>query len=324
MTTDFKAMRVTTLAGGVGGAKLALGLQLALAPGNLTVIVNTGDDFEHFGLAISPDVDTVCYTLAGIGDAEHGWGLQGESWQALSALEALSAPTWFQLGDRDLATHMERTRLLKAGWSLSQVTKHFCRLWEVPSQVLPMSDQAFRTLIRTQTGELLAFQEYFVRERCEPAVSEIIFQHAEGISPAPQVLTSIEAADLVVICPSNPWVSIDPILALPGIVPALKKKLVIAVSPIIQGKTVKGPAAKMARELGLEASSATVLGHYADFINGFIYDQLDGDIFTSDAYPGIIKKATNTIMKNDEDKLRLAIETLKLGEFLINNTNHHD
>ena len=135
MTTDFKAMRVTALAGGVGGAKLALGLQLVLEPHNLTVIVNTGDDFEHFGLAISPDVDTVCYSLAGIADAEHGWGLQGESWQVLSALEEISAPTWFQLGDRDSATHMERTRLLKAGWSLSQVTEHFCRLWGVPSQV---------------------------------------------------------------------------------------------------------------------------------------------------------------------------------------------
>jgi len=321
---DVKARKVVALAGGVGGAKLALGLQLALSPGNLTVIVNTGDDFEHFGLSISPDVDTVCYTLAGKSDSEHGWGLQNESWQVLSALESLSAPTWFQLGDWDLATHMERTRLLKAGWSLSQITEHFCRLWGVPSHVLPMSDQPFRTLIRTQAGELLAFQEYFVRERCEPEVAEIVFEHTEDIHSAPQVLPAIEAADLVVICPSNPWVSVDPILALPGIVPALKKKPVIAVSPIIQGKAVKGPAAKMARELGLEASSAVVLGHYTDFVNGFIYDQLDGDIFTSDAYPGIIKKATNTIMKNDEDKLRLAIETLKLGEFLINNTHHHD
>jgi len=324
MTIDLKVIRVAALAGGVGGAKLALGLQKALSPGNLTVIVNTGDDFEHFGLAISPDVDTVCYTLAGIADAEHGWGLQGESWQVLSALEALSAPTWFQLGDRDLATHLERTRLLGMGWSLSKVTEHFYQLWGVPSHVLPMSDQPFRTLIRTQAGELLAFQEYFVRERCEPLVKEIIFQHAEGIQPAPQVLPSIETADLVVICPSNPWVSIDPILALPGIVPALKKKPVIAISPIIQGKTIKGPAAKMARELGLEANAAAVLGHYADFLNGFIYDQLDGDIFINNAYPGIIKKATNTIMKNDEDKLRLAIDCLKLGEFFINNIYHHD
>ena len=324
MKENIKTLKVAALAGGVGGAKLALGLQLALAPGNLNVIVNTGDDFEHFGLAISPDVDTVCYTLAGKSDSEHGWGLQNESWQVLSALESLSAPTWFQLGDRDLATHMERTRLLQAGWSLSQITKHFCRLWGVPSHVLPMSDQPFRTLIRTQAGELLAFQEYFVRERCEPEVAEIVFEHTEDLHPAPQVLPAIETADLVVICPSNPWVSVDPILALPGIVPALIKKPVIAVSPIIQGKTVKGPAAKMARELGLEASAAAVLGHYADLVNGFIYDQLDGDIFKFDAYPGIIKKATNTIMKNDEDKLRLAIETLKLGEFLINNIYHHD
>jgi LPPG:FO 2-phospho-L-lactate transferase len=321
---NIKTLKVAALAGGVGGAKLALGLQLALAPGNLTVIVNTGDDFEHFGLAISPDVDTVCYTLAGKSDSEHGWGLQNESWQVLSELESLSAPTWFQLGDRDLATHMERTRLLQAGWSLSQITEHFCRLWGVTSHVLPMSDQPFRTLIRTQAGELLAFQEYFVRERCEPEVAEIVFEHTEDLHPAPQVLPAIETADLVVICPSNPWVSVDPILALPGIVPALIKKPVIAVSPIIQGKTVKGPAAKMARELGLEASAAAVLGHYADFVNGFIYDQLDGDIFTSDAYPGIIKKATNTIMKNDEDKLGLAIETLKLSERLLENTQNND
>ena len=317
MTTDFKAMRVTALAGGVGGAKLALGLQLALAPGNLTVIVNTGDDFEHFGLAISPDVDTVCYTLAGIADAEHGWGLQGESWQVLSALEALSAPTWFQLGDRDLATHMERTRLLKAGWSLSQVTKHFCRLWEVPSQVLPMSDQAFRTLIRTQTGELLAFQEYFVRERCEPAVAEIIFQHAEGISPAPQVLTSIEAADLVVICPSNPWVSIDPILQLPGILEVLRKKTVIAVSPIIQGKSVKGPAAKMFAEMGIAPTSLSVLAHYSAFLEGFVYDLLDRDLFQNYEGERIIIRGLNTLMQNDEDKTRLANEMLRFGQDLI-------
>jgi len=290
MTKNREALRVTALAGGVGGAKLALGLQTVLAPGNLSVIVNTGDDFEHFGLAICPDVDTVCYTLAGKADSTHGWGLQDESWQVLSALEELSAPTWFQLGDRDLATHLERTRLLQSGWSLSQITQHFCRLWQVPSRVLPMCDQPFRTLVRTQAGELLAFQEYFVRERCEPAVAEITFQHAADVLPAPQVLPAIQAADLVVICPSNPWVSIDPILALPGVQQALSQKVVVAVSPLIQGKTVKGPAAKMARELGTEASAAGILAHYAGLVQGFIYDELDRDLFKKDAYPGIIKQ----------------------------------
>ena len=324
MSDHLDTLKVTALAGGVGGAKLALGLQKALPPGNLNVIVNTGDDFEHFGLAISPDVDTVCYTLAGKADLGHGWGLQGESWQVLSALAALSAPTWFQLGDRDLATHLERTRLLKAGWSLSQVTEHFCRLWGVLSHVQPMSDQAFRTLIRTQAGELLAFQEYFVRERCEPPVAEIVFQHAEGIQPAPNVLSAIEAADLVGICPSNPWVSIDPILALPGVRAALSRKVVVAVSPLIQGKTVKGPAAKMAQELGYEVSAMGILTHYAGLIGGFIYDQLDQENFKNNVYPGIIKKATNILMKNDEDKLRVAQEILKLGSSLLETTHQDD
>lgn len=319
MPDTLETLKVVALAGGVGGAKLALGLQKALNPGNLTVIVNTGDDFEHFGLSISPDLDTVCYTLAGRADTEHGWGLQRETWNILAALEDLEAPTWFQLGDKDLATHLERTRLLHNGWSLSQITAHFCQLWGVPSCVLPMNDQPFRTIIRTKGGEMLAFQEYFVRERCEPEVAEIIFRHAEDALPSPKALPSIEEADFVVICPSNPWVSIDPILALPSILPALKRKVVVAVSPLIQGKTVKGPAAKMAKEMGLEANAKVVLAHYAEFLTGFIYDQLDQEIFMIDPYPSIIKKATNIIMKNDEDKIELALETLELGKFLLEN-----
>lgn len=314
---EFSAFKVAALAGGVGGAKLARGLDQVLPPGNLTIIVNTGDDFVHFGLQISPDLDSVCYALAGLADPVKGWGRSDETWNSYAELAELGAPTWFQLGDKDMALHLERTRLLQAGWSLSAVTGHFCERWGVNSRVLPMTDAPFRTRVKTADGNLLDFQEYFVRERCAPAIAGFVFSHAEDIQPMPAVLAALEEADLVVLCPSNPWVSIDPILALPGIRKILQEKPVLAVSPIIQGKAVKGPAAKMFAELGIEPSSLSVLTHYEDFLDGFVFDLLDGELFQNYESQRIILLGTQTLMKNDEDKARLAAEVLRFGEQLI-------
>ncbi len=240
-------MKIVALAGGVGGAKLADGLAQVLPPIDLTVIVNTGDDFEHLGLYIAPDVDTVCYTLAGLANPETGWGRADETWQAIGSLEQLGGPAWFRLGDRDLGTHLERTRLLRTGLSLSEVTQKFCAAWGVKQRILPMSDQPVRTIVQTDQGDLM-FQEYFVERHCEPRVKGFEFRGLEGASAAPGVLDALEQADAVVICPSNPWVSIGPILAIRGIRPILQEKYVVAVSPIIGGAAVRGPAAKMYAE----------------------------------------------------------------------------
>jgi len=314
---NYLSLQVAALAGGVGGAKLARGLDRVLPPGNLTLIVNTGDDFEHFGLCVSPDLDSVCYALAGLADPVRGWGRADETWNCFSGLGELGAPTWFQLGDKDLALHLERTRLLQEGLSLSEVTRHFCERWGMSSRVLPMCDGRFRTQVRIADGSLLDFQEYFVRERCEPVISGFVFSRAEDIAPAPGVLSALEEADLVVLCPSNPWVSIDPILQLPGILEVLRKKTVIAVSPIIQGKSVKGPAAKMFAEMGIAPTSLSVLAHYSAFLEGFVYDLLDRDLFQNYEGERIIIRGLNTLMQNDEDKTRLATEMLRFGQDLI-------
>ena len=313
MSNRITDLRVVALAGGVGGAKLVVGLDQLLPPGQLTAIVNTGDDFEHFGLKICPDLDTVCYSLAGMADSQHGWGLANETWQVSRSLESLEAPTWFQLGDRDLATHLERTRLLQAGLSLSEVTSRFCRLWGIHSSVLPMSDAPAPTLIKTRDDRILGFQEYFVRERFAPEVSAVILNGGSPAEPAADLLPALSQADLVVICPSNPWVSIDPILNVSGIRPLLYSKPVIAVSPIIQGQALKGPAAKLFTELGIEPSARAVREHYGDLLNAFMMDQLDRSESENDTSKGIINRYTNTIMKTEEDKRQLARAVLELG-----------
>ena len=313
MSNRITDLRVVALAGGVGGAKLVVGLDQLLPPGQLTAIVNTGDDFEHFGLKICPDLDTVCYSLAGMADSQHGWGLANETWQVSRSLESLEAPTWFQLGDRDLATHLERTRLLQAGLSLSEVTSRFCRLWGIHSSVLPMSDAPAPTLIKTRDDRILGFQEYFVRERFAPEVSAVILNGGSPAEPAADLLPALSQADLVVICPSNPWVSIDPILNVSGIRPLLYSKPVIAVSPIIQGQALKGPAAKLFTELGIEPSARAVREHYGELLNAFMMDQLDRSESENDTSKGIINRYTNTIMKTEEDKRQLARAVLELG-----------
>lgn len=291
-------MKIVALAGGVGGAKLAHGLAQILPPEDLTVIVNTGDDFEHLGLYISPDLDTVCYALAGLANPETGWGRAHETWNAIANVEKLGGASWFRLGDQDLATHLERTRRLKEGQTLSQITRDFCRAWGVAHTVLPMSDAPVRTMVNTDEGEL-AFQEYFVHRRCEPRVTGFRFAGLESASPAPGARAAVAAADAVIICPSNPWVSIDPILK---VVP-IKNKTVVAVSPIIGGKTVKGPAAKMYAELGVEPSALAVERHYRGLLSGFVLDTADEVLAQSAETKTAI---ANTLMQDDADRARLA------------------
>jgi LPPG:FO 2-phospho-L-lactate transferase len=268
-------MSVLALSGGIGGAKLAVGLYRVLPPGKLTVVGNTGDDFEHLGLSISPDIDTLLYTLAGIDNPELGWGRCSETWTFMAALEALGGETWFKLGDGDLATHVERTRRLAAGEGLSQVTDDFRRRLGISARLLPMSDDRVRTRLLTEEG-WLDFQDYFVRQRAAPVVREIVYAGAVQARANPDLLAALAEDDLeaVVICPSNPFLSIDPILSIPGVRDALRacRAPVIAVSPIIGGKAVKGPTAKVMAELGLRVDVASVARRYEDFLDILIAD----------------------------------------------------
>lgn len=307
-------MKIVALAGGVGGAKLADGLSKCVSPQDLTVIVNTGDDFSHWGLNVSPDLDTVCYTLAGIANPDTGWGRLDESWEVHSGISSIGGEDWFRIGDKDLATHLERTNRLKKGLSLSQITNQFCSSWRVETRVLPMSDQPVPTMVDTVEHGEIAFQEYFVHQRCEPTVRKFRFAGIEAAQPAPGVLDAIDEADAIVICPSNPWVSIDPILAISGIKAALLKKKVIAVSPIIAGQTIKGPAAKMFLEMGFESSSLAVAKHYENLISGFVLDKED-QMYASQLRNSAIKVlVTNTIMKNIKDRVQLAKDVLNFIE----------
>jgi LPPG:FO 2-phospho-L-lactate transferase len=309
-------MKVVALAGGVGGAKLVDGLARILPGDSLTVIVNTGDDFNHFGLRICPDLDTVCYTLAGIANSRTGWGRADETWNAIDTIERLGGAAWFRLGDRDLGVHLERTRRLSDGKSLSEICRHFCTSWKIKPLVIPMSDDPVSTLVHSSEGDL-PFQEYFVKRQCAPRVNGFDFLGAETALPAPGVLEAVHEAELIVICPSNPWVSIDPILTIPGIRDAIvsdrKRKRVVAVSPIIQGRTIKGPAAKMFKEMGISPSAASVANHYGaidsgGLLSGFIFDILDVDERAAINELGIPTKITNTIMKDVKDRVSLAGE----------------
>ena len=305
-------MKVVALAGGVGGAKLAHGLSLNLSPSELTIIVNTGDDFEHLGLHISPDLDTVMYTLAELANPETGWGLAGETWNFLGALERLGGDTWFRLGDRDLATHVERSRRLWAGATLTEVTAALCAALGVGPRILPMTDDMVQTRVQTRAGEL-EFQEYFVHQQCRPQVTGFRFAGLESATATDQVLAALASAKLVVFCPSNPFVSLDPILSLPRVRESLASKPVVAVSPIVGGRAIKGPAAKMLAELGLEVSPAAVAGHYAGLLGGFVMDTVDEALAPAILEGGLRVLVTNTIMKTSADRARLAGEVLQFG-----------
>jgi LPPG:FO 2-phospho-L-lactate transferase len=304
---------VLALSGGIGGAKLALGLSRVLPPGALTIIANTGDDFEHLGLQISPDVDTLLYTLGGIDNPHTGWGRRDETWTFMAALEALGGVTWFKLGDGDLATHVERTRRRCAGETLSAIIDDFRRRLRISSRLLPMSDDPVRTRLLTDEG-WLDFQDYFVRRRCAPAVQKIGFDGAATARPQPDFVAALADGDLrmVVICPSNPLISIDPILSLDGVRDALRacRAPVVAVSPIIGGKAVKGPTAKMMAELGLPVDAGSVARHYGDILDHYIIDQADlasvGGLDTATS-------VTRTLMENTADREALARVVLRAG-----------
>jgi LPPG:FO 2-phospho-L-lactate transferase len=309
-------VRVLALSGGIGGAKLALGLYRILPPDSLMVVCNTGDDFEHLGLSISPDLDTVMYTLAGIANPETGWGRGGETWTFMAALEQLGGETWFRLGDADLATHVERTRRLNAGDTLSKVADDFRRRLGVRARIIPMCDAPVRTMVLTEDG-VLPFQRYFVERRCAPKVSGFEFQGAGAARPARALLEALEGDGLeaVVICPSNPFISIDPILAVPGMRAAIAgcRAPVVAISPIIGGRAVKGPTAKMMAELGMPTSAGAVAQHYDGLLDGFVLDQADGAETTAIDRPCL---ATRTLMASEDDKRALAAEVLAFARRL--------
>ena len=313
-------MKVVALAGGVGGAKLADGLAQNLGENELTIIVNVGDDFEFMGLSISPDIDTVCYTLAGLANPATGWGREHESWQAYDNLVRLGGPDWFHLGDADLGTHLERTQRLKSGQPLSQVTREFCQAWGVKHQVLPASDDRVPTIVHTKEQGALAFQEYFVKYQCAPQVTGFELEGLEGARPAPGVIEAIRAADGIIFCPSNPWVSIQPILEIPPIRQAIASKPTIAVSPIIGGQTIKGPAAKMYAEMGWQASALSVAQHYGKLLTGFVLDKQDASLLDDVRQSGIIPYVTNTIMLSVQDRRRLAGEILVFLEEILRRT----
>jgi LPPG:FO 2-phospho-L-lactate transferase len=304
---------VLALSGGIGGAKLALGLYRVLPPGALTVVANTGDDFEHLGLSISPDLDTLLYTLAGLDNPDTGWGRHGETWTFMAALEALGGKTWFQLGDGDLATHVERTRRLRTGERLSAITDDFRRRLGISARLLPMSDDPVRTRVLTEEG-WIDFQDYFVRLHCTPAVREIAFAGAASARPHPDFLAALgdDKLRMVVICPSNPLISIDPILSLPGLRDALRscRSPVVAVSPLIGGKAVKGPTAKMMAELGLPVGAASVARHYGDLLDHYVIDEADAGAVTGLDLP---VTATRALMQTLADREALARVVLAAG-----------
>ena len=309
-------MTVVALSGGIGGAKLALGLYRELPPDSLMVVCNTGDDFEHLGLAISPDLDTVLYTLAGIANPETGWGRAGETWSFMRALGELGGETWFRLGDADLAIHVERTRRFGAGERLSGIGEDFGRRLGLRARVLPMCDEPVRTIVQTPSGPL-AFQRYFVEQRCAPEVTGFGFEGADAARPLPAIEQALASVDLeaVAICPSNPFISIDPILAVPGMREAIAAcpAPVVAVSPIIGGRAVKGPTAKMMAELGLSISARTVADHYAGLVDGFVLDDADAEEAEAIEVPCL---ATRTLMTSDDDKRALAAEVLAFARGL--------
>ena len=307
--------KVLALTGGIGGAKLALGFARVLEPHQISFVVNTGDDFEHVGFHVSPDVDTLVYTLAGEANVDTGWGRRDESWHFMDAAQQLGIETWFRLGDRDLALHVYRRQRLAEGATLTEITREICQGLSVAQTVFPMSNDPVRTRVLTPDGSL-AFQHYFVRDRCQPAVTGFEFDGIEdaAISPDIQALVRTSSDDLgaIVICPSNPFVSVDPILNLPGMRELLKSPSVpiIAVSPIVGGRAIKGPTAKMMRELDIPASATAVARHYRNLITGFVLDECDADRESEVADLGLATTVTQTVMSSLDDRIALARDVL--------------
>jgi LPPG:FO 2-phospho-L-lactate transferase len=302
--------RVTALAGGVGGAKMLVGLSRAASAENLTAIVNTGDDASLYGVHISPDVDIVTYWLAGIADTIRGWGIRDDTFAVIEALRSLDVDAWFSLGDRDLGTCLYRTERLRAGATLTMVTQEICTSFQVASRVLPMSDEAVRTKVVTDDGRVLDFQEYFVKERTRPEVAEIKIEAAGARRPGPDVLAAIRDADTVVICPSNPLLSIDPILSLDGVRDALRTRpSVVAVTPIVRGGAIKGPADRLLKRLTGEASASAVARHYGDLVDIFVVDTSDPEEVSKVTALGVRCLRADTIIR-DHDSSELLAQTI--------------
>jgi LPPG:FO 2-phospho-L-lactate transferase len=314
--------KILALAGGVGGAKLALGLAIELPAAELKVAVNTADDFDHLGLSICPDLDTVMYTLAGVANPETGWGRRDETWTVMEALGPLGGETWFRLGDKDLATHIERTRRLRAGESLTSVMSDLAARLGVKPAMVPMSDDPIRTMVTTDRGEL-AFQDWFVRLRCEPVVKSVRFAGADKATAHPALLDATGLRGIVV-CPSNPFVSVAPILAMPGVRAALAstKAPKIAVTPIVGGQAIKGPAAKMLAELGHDVSALGVARYYKEWADGFVLDAQDAVLARDIEALGLRVKVADTMMRNDADKRRVARDVLDFVDELAVSGRH--
>jgi len=321
MSTDKNL--VVALSGGIGGAKLALGLSRVMPAADLVVVGNTGDDFEHLGLSISPDLDTLMYALAGLDDPQRGWGRRDETWTFMTALSKLGGETWFQLGDGDLATHVERTRRLRHGESLSAITADLCARLGIAARVLPMTDDTAQTILFTTEGPL-DFQDYFVRLRCEPEVLKIEYEGAADAGVHPDVLAALEdpALRAVVICPSNPFLSINPILAVGTMRGAIANCAapVVAVSPIIGGRAVKGPTAKLMTELGRRATAAAVAQLYVDLLDGYVIDHADAHDAAAVADLGIPVAPAHTLMRTLEDREALARHVLATADALPKKT----
>lgn len=302
------------ITGGVGGAKLGLGLAKILGPEQLSFAVNTGDDFEHFGLQICPDVDTLTYTLAEISNQDVGWGRADESWAFMDALAALKGETWFKLGDRDLALHVRRTALLQAGWTLTAVTREISTRLGVAHPILPMSDDPVRTTVRTPAGPL-SFQHYFVRDRCRPTVTGFDFVGSDQATLNPAIVKTLGRLRGIIICPSNPFVSIDPLLSLPGARQMLGDcgVPIVAVSPIVGGQAIKGPTAKMMQELEIPVTARQVAEHYGDLLSGFVLDERDADLDGTLDVPTVV---TQSIMVTLQDRIALASSVVEFIDHL--------
>jgi len=305
--------KILAITGGVGGAKLALGLSKILTPDELLFLVNTGDDFQHLGLEISPDLDSLLYALSGKNNPELGWGRANETWACISELEELGADSWFRLGDRDLALHLVRTQMLNRGATLQKVADRLCESLGIDHRIAPMSNDKISTTVNTPNGKL-AFQEYFVREQCEPAVIDFDFEGIENSKPNPVVMSWLDECDGIIICPSNPYVSVDTILSVPKYRDAFQSKPVIAVSPIVGGLAIKGPAAKMMKELGVPPTPIAVAKHYGSLLSGFVLDQTDNEQAKDIAIPSIV---TQTIMLTLQDRIGLAEQCVRFLEELI-------
>jgi LPPG:FO 2-phospho-L-lactate transferase len=307
-------IRYLAITGGVGGAKLGLGLARILKGSELAFVVNTGDDFEHLGWHISPDIDTLTYTLSELANPVLGWGREDETWSFMETLEEFGGESWFRLGDRDLALHTLRTEMLRNGATLTQATAHITTQLGIEHRIYPMSDQPVRTTVNTVEGPL-AFQHYFVRDRCRPSVTGFEFVGIADAQLNPKLEGLLDSLDAIIICPSNPFVSVDPLLKIPGVRQALKASPapVIAVSPIVGGKAIKGPTAKMMRELNVPATAAEVAGHYGDLLDGFVLDEQDAALHNALAIPTVVAQ---TVMVTLQDRIDLAQGTLDFAHTL--------